>query len=515
MYSPRTSHFTPHTSQYTLRGRILVRILRILYWFVALFNGEKWKKPPLDFEENPAFYTFKDVLFLGYKYYFRPPDEFSEEIISHFKNQKLDFSPPNNFIPQTQITISAGGDLMPYEWIQKKYTKHLWDEIGTFFFDNDIVFANLETPIDLASAPSYVPEVMLNDMLFNADEEMFDIFNGITTPSPSFKGGELIATSPSSFKGGEFIAPLLPKEGLGVVKPPFKGFDVLSTANNHSLDMGENGVLATIQFLESKKIKHTGTSKDKENKQNFPILERKGIKIAFIAYTYSMNKFEDIKDKEYLVNHIRLNHAQCTEIDILPIIEDIALAYSRGADLVVLSLHTGNAYQALPSAHTINIYHQIFEKTGVDIILGSHPHNPQPMEQYNFLCPIKKINKKGFCIYSLADFVAYDIFVLDRLIPLLKLTVQKGTITTTKEGISQTIMHTQLTNVLLKPIYNWGTKNVKKDTNVAGREMRFLDLKQTLQLVQNNQKPAFMTDKCVQELYLLNDFYEKYLHFRP
>ena len=282
--------------------------------------------------------------------------------------------------------------------------------------------------------------------------------------------------------------------------------------------MGEQGVISTIDFLEKKQINHTGTSKSKENKQNFPILERKGIKIAFIAYTYSLNKFKDIKNKEYLVNHLRINHAECTETDILPIIEDVALAYTRGADLVVLSLHTGNAYQALPSAHTIKMYHKIFEKSGVDVILGSHPHNPQPMEQYNFICPIKKINKKGFCIYSLADFVAYDIFVLDRLIPLLKLTIQKGTITTTINGISQTISHTQLTHVLLKPVYNWGTKNVTKDINTnagtkkVGREMRFLDLKQTLKLVQNNQKPPFMTDKCVQELFLLNDFYEKYLH---
>ena len=367
-------------------------------------------------------------------------------------------------------------------------------------------------------------------MLFNADEEMFDIFNGNTTPNPSFKGGEFNTTTPNpSFKGGEFNTttpnpsfkggglktPLLPKEGLGVVKLTFKGFDVLSTANNHSLDMGEKGVLATIQFLENKQIKHTGTSKNKENKQNFPIIERKGIKIAFIAYTYSLNKFHSIKNKEYLVNHIRINSQEHAETAILPIIEDVALAYARGADLVILSLHTGNAYQALPSAHTISIYHQIFEKTGVDIILGSHPHNPQPMEQYNFVCPIKKINKKGFCIYSLADFVAYDIFILDRLIPLLKLTVQKGTLTTTIEGILETVSYTQLTNVVLKPVYNWGTKNVQKDmdTNISavGRQMRFLDLKETLKLVQNNQKPAFMTDECVKELYLLNDFYEKYL----
>ncbi len=466
---------------YTMRGRILVIILRFLYWFVSLFYGEKWKKPPINFEENPAFYTFKDVLFLGYKYYFSPPNEFPNEIIKYFKNQKLDFSLPNNFVAQTQITISAGGDLMPYEWIQKKYTKHLWDEVGAFFFENDIVFANLETPINLAFPPSYVPEVMLNDMLFNADEEMFDIFNGNTGN-----------------------------------KPTFKGFDVLSTANNHSLDMGEEGVLSTIDFLDKKQIKHTGTSKNKENRQNFPIIERKGIKIAFIAYTYSLNKFLDIKDKEYLVNHLRVNYAECTETDIWPIIEDVALAYKRGADLVVLSLHTGNAYQALPSAHTIKMYHKIFEKTGVDVILGSHPHNPQPMEQYNFVCPIKKINKKGFCIYSLADFVAYDIFVWDRLIPLLKLTVQKGTITNTQNGVLEVISHTQLTHVILKPVYNWGTKNVKKDnqknTETVGREMRFLDLKETLKLVQNNQKPSFMTEKCVQELYLLNDFYEKYLH---
>ena len=129
MYSTQNQQFTSQKpiKAYTLRGRILVIILRVLYWFVALFYGRKWRKPPLDFEENPAFYTFKDVVFLGYKYYYEPPNEFSDDIVAHFKNQQLDFSLPNNFISQTQITISAGGDLMPYEWIKKKYTTHLWD----------------------------------------------------------------------------------------------------------------------------------------------------------------------------------------------------------------------------------------------------------------------------------------------------------------------------------------------------------------------------------------------------
>jgi hypothetical protein len=159
---------------------------------------------------------------------------------------------------------------------------------------------------------------------------------------------------------------------------------------------------------------------------------------------------------------------------------------------VVLSAHTGNAYQPMPSPHTIEIYHRVFSECGVDIILGSHPHNPQPMEKYDYICPFTKTNKSGFAIYSLGDFVAYDIFVWDRLVPLLKLDIVK----IKDEGIIKTV----LKSVKIKPAFNWG--------NPDGKEMRFLDLKKWISA---NEFPTYFTKNCQLEMLELNRFCDTYL----
>ncbi|KOY87010.1 hypothetical protein AD998_13435 [bacterium 336/3] len=444
----------PTVLPFSTKGKILVGILRILYFVIGLFF-RKWRSPIADFEENPAFFKAKDILYLGYKYYIKPPYQYPSHIVEHFQNQNFDFILPNNFEIKSKISVSVGGDLMPYEWIQKPYTKHLWDEVGEFFFGTDIVFANLETPIDINKPASLVPEVMLSDMHFNGNEEMFEVFSG---------------------------------------NGKYKGYDVLSTANNHSMDMGAEGVLETIKFLEQKNIAYTGTAKSPQERQNFPILERNGIKIAFIAYTYSLNQFLLSPQEAYLVNTERLN---TPDVDLKQIKEDVLHAHIKGADLVMLSLHTGNAYQMYPSEHTVAIYHRIFEECGVDAILGSHPHNPQPMEKYVFTCPITRHQKQGVAIYSLADFVAYDIFVLDRLVPLLKLHIVKGI---TQEGNT----HTQIEAIEVKPVYNWGKKNVLK-----GKEMRFLDLEILIQKIHANQTPEFMSKLCVKEALYLYEYWKK------
>lgn len=443
----------PAVLPYSTKGKILVASLRFLYSIVGKFNRQ-WCSPLPNFEENPAYFGLKDVLYLGYKYYQTPPYCFAEYLVEYFRKQNFDFSLPKGFEINTRLSISAGGDLMPYEWIQKPYTQHLWDEVGTYFFTSDIVFANLETPIDVSRRPSLVPEVMLNDMLFNANEEIFEIFSG---------------------------------------NGKFKGYDVLSTANNHSYDMGKEGIRATIDFLEKHQVAFTGTARSEKERANFPILERKGIRIAFIAYTYSLNKFVLPKEDFFWVNTARLN---TPNPDLEQIKQDALHAYQRGADMVVLSLHTGNAYQPYPSEHTVEVYHRIFRECGVDIILGSHPHNPQPMERYVFTCPISQKTKQGFAIYSLADFVAYDIFVWDRLVPLLKIHIVKGSL---EDGSS----HTQISHVEVLPVYNWGSKN--KPT----KEMRFLDLEQVVAQIRRGQAPNFMTKLCQNEALYLHHFWSE------
>ena len=419
---------------FTPEGKALVFLMRIIATIIRFFYGKKFDTPLENYLEDARYFKFpsRDLFYFLYKYYHRPPtvDDTDGATKAHFAKQNFDDLVPFGFEEKISVTFTAAGDLMPYEWIKKEYCQELWDDIGEDFFSSDIVFANLETPINRSKSASYVPEMMLNDMYFNGSSEMFDIFNG---------------------------------------NKKYKGFDVLSTANNHSLDMGEEGLLANIAFLNEKKIPYVGTATSEKDRDNFPVLEKNGVKIAFLAYTYSMNKMLNPEGKTYLCNHIELNKP---DVDLQLLKNQVLMAKMKGADLVVASVHYGNAYQAFPSKHIVKNTHRFFDECGVDIVLGGHAHNIQPMENYDFVCPISKERKKGFVIYALGDFIAYDIFTWGHLPVYLKMKISKGIF----EGKEKTI----LTKVEAKPVYVCGVYHSKKK-----RELKLLDAKKLMQNIDN------------------------------
>ncbi|TNE81112.1 MAG: CapA family protein [Bacteroidetes bacterium] len=348
----------------TFQGKFLCFILRILCAALALFKGKEWERPIPNFEENPLRYRFRDLLYFAYKYYYRPPIQAENQALEdYFHAQKLPFAKAEEL--QSCISISVGGDLMPYSWITKESCTQLWDKLGPWYFSSDIVFANLETPIAPSKKPGIVPEVMLSNMYFNGTEEMFHIFNG----------------------NGQY-----------------KGHDVLSTANNHSLDQGADGLIETLQFLDQKNIQSTGTQATEEKR--IAIVEREGIRFAFVAATYCLNAIQIKEEEKHLVNLGDFNLPNCDLSELDKLVQEARAQ----ADVVLLSLHTGNAYQAYPSEHTTEIMHRIFELCEPDAILGSHPHNPQAPEYYSYTGIKSGQAKKGLCIYSQGDFVAYDIF---------------------------------------------------------------------------------------------------------
>ncbi|MBL7814075.1 MAG: CapA family protein [Saprospiraceae bacterium] len=438
----------PPITAYSPQGKALVATLRGLLRGVHLWRGKQWQRPPQYFHEDPRLFTKSDILFFAYKYYFRPTLESDEkESVEDFFEQ----NPPvfSQTTPSVnEVTLTAAGDLMPYEWIQKRFCPHLWDDIADDFFSSDLCFANLETPLDVTQPASLVPEVMLSDMNFNANEEMFELFKG-------------------------------------------SKFDVLSTANNHSLDMGEQGVFKTIEYLETKNIAFTGTARSAEERKNFPIIEKNGIKIAFIAYTFSMNQYVNPEDKPFLVNHLEVNQP---DVDLTPLKNDVALAHQRGAEFVILSLHFSNAYQAYPNAHVVKNAQRIFDECGVDVILGGHAHNIQPMARYNFRCPLTQRQKAGLVLFSFSDFIAYDIFNGCHLSVYLKLKISKNT-----DGV------VSLADVQAVPVYACGIYKNKKE-----RDLRLLDAKKWVLKIKNGEKPDFMKDWNIKELTALMAFYEQY-----
>lgn len=374
----------PAVSAESIKGKILIVVIRMLCRIIAPFLGAAKYYPKPDFEENSLYFKRKDLLYFAYKYYLNPHEKSDEQDKTslYFKKNPIQIIAKAKSNTQ-HLTLSLGGDLMPYEMINHNNCKALWDYTGDWFFGSDLVFANLETPLHNNKKPSLVPEVMLSNMLFNATVEQFEIFSG---------------------------------------NGKFKGYDILSTANNHSFDMGMEGVEETIAFLKRQNMLHAGTSINPEEQFDIPCIEKNGIKVAFVAATYCVNHVNIPDDYRFSVNVGRFNQTNCD----LSLLEKLcASARKKNPDLLVLSLHTGNAYQAYPSAHTTEIMHRIAKTCEPDIIVGGHPHNPQQMEEYKFISNRDASNKKTFIIYSLGDFVAYDIFTWCHLHLMTKIHIQK------------------------------------------------------------------------------------------
>lgn len=172
-----------------------------------------------------------------------------------------------------------------------------------------------------------------------------------------------------------------PKESISSLKNV--GFDVLSTANNHCLDTGIDGLAETISVINENNMKSFGTFTEDIDKGI--VVEEKGIKIGLISFTDTLNGMDSLmRGKEYSVN----NFSQDVESDIKKLKDK--------SDIVIVYPHWGNEYQLVPNERQIYLKEKL-QEYGADIILGSHPHVLQKYEVE------EKNNKKYFTIYSMGN----------------------------------------------------------------------------------------------------------------
>lgn len=172
------------------------------------------------------------------------------------------------------------------------------------------------------------------------------------------------------------------------------GFDILTTANNHTLDRGPSGNARTLDVLDSLGILHTGTARSADERAKVLMTEVRGVKVAVIAYTYGMNGFTAPSDKPWMVNVINQKQMKA----------DIAKARAAEADLVIVSIHNGVEYQRQPSASQVRLERELVA-AGADVILGSHPHVIQPMEVLTVPRSGETTNT-AFIIHSLGNFMS-------------------------------------------------------------------------------------------------------------
>ncbi|MCD4710333.1 MAG: CapA family protein [Bacteroidales bacterium] len=157
-----------------------------------------------------------------------------------------------------------------------------------------------------------------------------------------------------------------PDELAGALK--WAGFDILVNANNHALDRGQKGLIRTIEVLDQEGIIQTGTFSGPESRATcYPlVVEKNGIRIALLNYTYGTN---GIKDRPPAI---------VNRIDSAQIRSDLQKAKTAQPDFILVTMHWGNEYQGTESRRQQKLATFLFNH-GADVVIGSHPHVIQPI----------------------------------------------------------------------------------------------------------------------------------------
>jgi poly-gamma-glutamate capsule biosynthesis protein CapA/YwtB (metallophosphatase superfamily) len=169
------------------------------------------------------------------------------------------------------------------------------------------------------------------------------------------------------------------------------GMDVVSVANNRVDDAETIGMLDTIHALSNAGVSPVGGGHNLDEARRPLIVERKGLKLAFLAYTYGTSLG--------INGFVERDQPGVMPLDPLLIKEDIKRVRSQ-VDFVVLSFHWGKVVQRDAKTGAWRFKEVVKEErkfaqemidAGADIILGAHPHVPKGVEVYKsgviFYCP--------------------------------------------------------------------------------------------------------------------------------
>ena len=218
----------------------------------------------------------------------------------------------------------------------------------------------------------------------------YDYYDNLKLTKPYFKEADIAignyeTTSTTSRGWASYPQFNTPPESIDALKDA--GIDILSTINNHTLDSGKQGLIDTYNNIKSRGIIPLGT-RVSEDQASLINIERKGIKLGFLAYTYGYNGLDfnlTEAEHQYMAN----------KIDEDKIKSEIEKSNNLDNDFTVVMIHWGTEYSPNPNDMQRELANKMVE-WGADIILGSHPHVVQASEMIN----------DSFVIYSMGNFLS-------------------------------------------------------------------------------------------------------------
>ncbi|WP_243387964.1 CapA family protein [Bacillus kexueae] len=167
------------------------------------------------------------------------------------------------------------------------------------------------------------------------------------------------------------------------------GVDLMTMANNHTLDRGEKAILNAISHYNKIGMHYVGSYESEQDANTLRIINVQGIKLGFLSYTYGTNGIPVPKGKNHLVSLI----------DQEKIKQDLQKLKSE-SDVIIVNMHWGLEYQSYPSNEQKELA-KFLANEGAHVIIGHHPHVLQPMEWIE-----NNAGDKSIVIYSLGNFLS-------------------------------------------------------------------------------------------------------------
>ncbi len=263
-----------------------------------------------------------------------------------------------------RLTIAALGDVLLHGRLQQQAFAEedryigLWQSVVDLMAAADVTYANLEGPTAAG--------VNSSGRAVNDPGQTFD--NYVYTSYPMFNyNPALLADLRDS------------------------GIDVVSTANNHSLDRRSLGVDRTLEALDVAGLSHSGTRHtEAPTAPWYGLTSTAGFNLAWLACTYGTNGIPD--------NNAQILFCFQDRTEVLTLIEE--LSQRSDIDAVIFTPHWGSEYHATPNTQQVDLAHDAIN-AGATAVIGSHPHVLQPWERY-----VTADGREGFVIYSLGNFVS-------------------------------------------------------------------------------------------------------------
>lgn len=304
----------------------------------------------------------------------------------------------------------------------------------------------LKEPEIYTATISAIGDILIHNSVYEdayIGNQQYDFTKMFQHVKPYFETADIAVANSESIIGGQEIG----LSSYPAFNSPYEvgdalkdlGINVVTMANNHTLDRGERAILNATNYWNELGILYVGAATSLEESEEIKTLTSNHIVFSFLGYTYGTNGLVPPKGKEYLVNYI----------DDEKIQQDIERA-KEISDVVVVNLHWGTEYQRHFNLEQERIA-KLVADAGAHIILAHHPHVLQPAKWYE-----GKNGNQTFVIYSLGNFLSAQDKLYRQIGAILQLDVKK---TVVYDMTGHPVTSIEIENPQLLPTYvkfqNW------------------------------------------------------------